>query len=116
MSDPTDAERLMPKRIQRRRTRGWKMPEGAVYVGRPSKWGNPFHVGDGLTRHDAVLLFQYLMSGRIAPTQVPAEEQKRVGRYIDAHLDELRGKDLACWCPLGVACHADILLLIANTW
>lgn len=31
----------MPERIQRRRTRGWRMPEGAVYVGRPSKWGNP---------------------------------------------------------------------------
>lgn len=31
-----------PKRIQRRRTKGWRMPEGAVYVGRPTKWGNPF--------------------------------------------------------------------------
>lgn len=31
------------KRIQRRRTKGWRMPEGAVYVGRPSRWGNPFH-------------------------------------------------------------------------
>lgn len=32
----------MPKRIQRRRERGWRMPEGAVYVGRPTRWGNPF--------------------------------------------------------------------------
>ena len=32
----------MPQRIQCRRTRGWRKPEGAVYVGRPSKWGNPF--------------------------------------------------------------------------
>lgn len=31
-----------PKRIQRRRTKGWRMPEGAIYVGRGSKWGNPF--------------------------------------------------------------------------
>ena len=31
-----------PKRIQRKRTRGWRMPEGAVYVGRGSRWGNPF--------------------------------------------------------------------------
>ena len=31
-----------PKRIQRKRTKGWRMPEGAVYVGRPSIWGNPF--------------------------------------------------------------------------
>lgn len=32
----------MAKRIQRRRTKGWRMPEGAVYVGRPTRWGNPF--------------------------------------------------------------------------
>lgn len=33
----------MPKRIQRQRTKGWQMPEGVVYVGRPTKWGNPFN-------------------------------------------------------------------------
>lgn len=35
-----------PKRIQRKRTKGWRMPEDAVYVGRGSKWGNPFVVGE----------------------------------------------------------------------
>lgn len=34
-----------PQRIQRKRTKGWRMPEGAVYVGRPSRWGNPWSVG-----------------------------------------------------------------------
>lgn len=34
----------MPQRSQRRRVKGWRMPEGAVYVGRGSKWGNPFRV------------------------------------------------------------------------
>lgn len=34
--------RMSPKRIQRTRLKGWRMPEGAVYVGRPSEWGNPF--------------------------------------------------------------------------
>jgi hypothetical protein len=34
----------MPKRIQRKRTKGWKIPEGAVYVGRPTIYGNPFHL------------------------------------------------------------------------
>ncbi|MBK7274882.1 MAG: DUF4326 domain-containing protein [Actinomycetales bacterium] len=33
---------MSPQRIQRQRTKGWRMPEGAVYVGRPTKWGNPF--------------------------------------------------------------------------
>lgn len=45
---------LAPARIQRRRTTGWRMPEGAVYVGRPSKWGNPFQYRDesrGLVRY-----------------------------------------------------------------
>lgn len=35
----------MPKRIQRKRTRGWRMPGGSIYVGRGSVWGNPFVVG-----------------------------------------------------------------------
>ena len=37
---------MRPRRIQRKRTRGWRMPPNTVYVGRPSKWGNIFHVGD----------------------------------------------------------------------
>lgn len=37
---------MTPKRIQRKRSKGWRMPEGAVYVGRPTKWGNPFCVVD----------------------------------------------------------------------
>lgn len=35
---------MSPQRIQRKRSKGWRMPEGAVYVGRPTKWGNPFAV------------------------------------------------------------------------
>lgn len=44
----------MPERIQRRRTPGWRMPDGAVYVGRPGRWGNPFIYRDrsrGLVRY-----------------------------------------------------------------
>lgn len=41
---PADIARC-PRRIQRSRTAGWRMPPGAVYVGRPSKWGNPYRVG-----------------------------------------------------------------------
>lgn len=39
---------MTPKRIQRKRTKGWRMPENTVYVGRPSKWGNPFKLVAGL--------------------------------------------------------------------
>lgn len=89
----------MPKRVQRRRTRGWRMPENAVYVGRPTRWGNPFKV-----------------------SVYGLEESLRFfGKYLEARLrvepdflEPLRGKDLACWCPLDRPCHADILLELAN--
>jgi hypothetical protein len=54
MADTTGKVRPMPQRIQRRRTEGWRMPEGAVYVGRPGRWGNPFSYRDesrGLVRY-----------------------------------------------------------------
>lgn len=45
---------MSPQRIQRRRTAGWRMPDGAVYVGRPTRWGNPFTVGKTLVRYPAI--------------------------------------------------------------
>lgn len=99
----------MAKRIQRKRTKGWRMPEGAVYVGRPSAWGNPF-AGDPAA---AVALFRRLLDR--APTAdgswSPAKPGESVGDTIRRNL---AGKDLACWCPLDQPCHADVLLEIAN--
>jgi hypothetical protein len=80
-----------PQRIQRKRMKGWKMPPNTVYVGRPSKWGNPFKTADEYRR--------YLRSDH--HWQLPA-------------IETLRGKNLACWCPLDQPCHADVLLEIAN--
>lgn len=91
----------MPKRIQRKRTKGWRMPEGAVYVGRPSRWGNPCGV-KLWGKQDAVDEFKLaLISGCL---KITVDDVKR----------ELRGKDLACWCPLDQPCHADVLLKLAN--
>lgn len=106
----------MPERIQRRRTKGWQMPENTVYVGRPTKWGNPYSRGQ-ITQiaalavtDDVVLAFRILVTSEASwPYR---EEAKRV----------LRGKNLACWCPLygengvRIPCHADILLQMANGW
>ena len=72
------------------------MPEGAVYVGRGSKWGNPCKVENERQRADALAWFE----AHVAPK-------------LD--VSELRGKDLACWCRLDQECHADILLQLANT-
>lgn len=45
---------MSPVRVQRKRTRGWRMPEGAVYVGRGSVWGNPFRIGQAQLRFPRV--------------------------------------------------------------
>jgi len=99
---------MTPKRIQRERTKGWRMPEGAVYVGRPTKWGNPFDVG-GHDHQCAVDWFRWWLDG-----DLPAVWDDRHGPTIKAQISELRGKDLMCWCRLGHPCHADVLLEIAN--
>jgi hypothetical protein len=88
----------MPKRIQRKRTKGWKMPAGAISVTRPGKWGNPFSVKEyGLK----LALFNY-------------RQRIRNMVLIGADFSAIRGKDLACWCPLDQPCHVDILLEVAN--
>jgi hypothetical protein len=107
----------MPKRIQRRRTKGWRMPEGAVSVTRPGEWGNPFTVkqcreagyavGDSEAAQICVDAFRAWMLG-----------QKHWAHAIPMleppDITELRGKDLACFCALDQPCHADVLLELAN--
>lgn len=91
---------MIPKRIQRKRARGWKMPPNTVYVGRPSKWGNPFKPDSS---------FGLRMCVRMYRTWI------EIGKNtLRDELSELRGKNLACWCPLDQPCHADILLELAN--
>ena len=113
-----------PKRIQRKRSRGWRMPLGAVYVGRPTKWGNPwsvddyFRVGYSGNGFDALRVIVDIYRAWIAGT-----DRAHMVLYIDQmgrpsrtppDYRELRGKDLACWCPLDQPCHADQLLELAN--
>jgi len=88
-----------PKRIQRKRGKGWKMPEGAVYVGRPTRFGNNFTVAE-YGRDLAVFNFRQRM--------------RNMALINPSFFDAIRGKDLACWCPLDQPCHADVLLKIAN--
>jgi hypothetical protein len=83
------------------------MPEGAIYVGRPTRWGNPFIVGDlfnggNIGQGEAVELFrQAVIAGRLQNTV------RQIRR-------DLAGHDLACWCALNQPCHTDVLLEIAN--
>lgn len=81
------------------------MPANTIYVGRPTVWGNPFVVGaeliggKKLTAEKAVALYRQYAHATFNAGDVQAC---------------LRGKNLACWCPLGRPCHADVLLEMAN--
>jgi hypothetical protein len=90
----------MPQRYQRSRRKGARLPVSAVVVTRPTKWGNPHPLDLG--RAEAVRRYREdLLAGRLAVT-------------VDDVRRELRGRDVACYCPLEAPCHADVLLAIAN--
>lgn len=103
-----------PQRIQLRRTKGWRMPDGTVKVDRSSKWGNPCRVvkrpldtNEYATAEEAVAAFRHdIMHPEELPWPILTIEEIR---------RELRGKSLACWCKPGDPCHADVLLEIANS-
>lgn len=110
-----------PIRIQIKRTKGWRMPPNTVSVTRPGRFGNPYRVGLVAcgcrsvvecthnsfrceTADEAVAAFRAWVD------DVLANGNGRFKRDIET----LRGKNLACWCPLDQPCHADVLLDIAN--
>lgn len=114
----------MPKRIQRKRVKGWRMPENTVSVTRPGRWGNPFKVGLWFSKiTDDWSVWIRGTSSQFGNRQVESLPQslELFEDYATARakrdrewLAPLRGKDLACWCKEGAACHADILLRLAN--
>lgn len=104
---------VVPQRIQRKRSKGWRVPPNTIYVGRRLKWENPYWLGVTLqSRHGA------------HPNMTP-EEALKLYRHAVPHLleqsrgrlevSELGGKNLMCWCELGKPCHADVLLELANS-
>lgn len=104
----------MPKRIQRKRTKGWRMPPNTKSVTRPGKYSNPARVGmwKGFTQADAVEAYKCWQRGDLAYRSwnnvfgnPPTDEEIK---------KDLGGCDLACWCKIEEPCHADVLLEIAN--
>lgn len=96
----------MPKRIQRKRTRDWRKPPGAVNCTRPGKFGNPFLVSQH-GRDGALKLFRLMLD---------LPELRKAHSYPSDEVirQELRGRDLMCYCSLDEDCHVDDLLRIAN--
>ena len=113
------------KRIQRKRTKGWRMPSNTIYVGRPTKYGNPFRLIDGM-------MFYYCVNRTILSPWIIYDNGKNDYMYEDVigfykmwimekltdeiglppvpDIEELRGKDLACWCKPMNYCHVDVLI------
>ena len=134
----------IPVRVQRKRVKGWKMPENTVYVGRGSRWGNPFRViqysdkkwaikTDGsdkcseiLTKHchavydtkqEAVIDAIKCYDFWLLPyshKEGSMMEFYQSMAVMDDALLSLKGKNLACWCGLDEQCHADLLLKLVN--
>ena len=98
-----------------------KIPLEAIYVGRPSKWGNPWRIGEKhpmnghkLTRGEVIQIYRQELPQML--------KTKNADGAIILDLKELNGKDLVCWCHTWDGkgnnprfCHADILLELANT-
>lgn len=128
-----------PTRIQRRRIKGWRKPEGAIYVGRGTRWGNPFTVVSTARAPWRVLAedpgASALRGGPhvFSTWEEAAEFATRLFRlhtgpfgsyeYDADTLADLRrdlaGRDLMCWCPLPDPgqpdhCHAAVLMELAN--
>jgi hypothetical protein len=116
---------ILPVRIQRSRKEKQVSPNGLpiIYVGRPSKWGNPFKVGTNIFGYKLgeLMPFRNWASG-IIDTNEKAVLAFRYGlekmspqKEIDDIKKELAGKNLSCWCKIGEACHADVLIEISNS-
>lgn len=113
-----------PERIYWPKRNRARLPDSAVYVGRPTIYGNPFQAtsaADARSAYESLLL--------PGATTVSLGPGLWIARDAHAHslhwayrdfmrdeaLPSLRGKSLACDCPAGVPCHADVLLDLANT-
>ena len=98
----------MPSRFQQRRARGWSKPTGGRCVSRPSRYGNPFAV----SRQGASAIPPPMP---MWPPGSATGSRRPTGRsYWPRRGERLRGLDLGCICPLGLPCHADVLLDLVN--
>lgn len=91
-------------RVLNKRVSG--IPKGAVYVGRPTKWGNPFS-------HKPETLAKYKVATRDEAVESFERWLLAQPELVAAARLELRGKDLVCWCA-PARCHAEVLMRVAN--
>jgi hypothetical protein len=116
------SEEVKPIRIQRSRQHKQVNPNGLeiVYVGRPTKYGNPYKV-QGQEGHwfvfdgdEPIVTFDNKSSALDCCIELFREFIAHEHNASKVNVFELKGKNLSCWCKIGEKCHADILLEIAN--
>jgi hypothetical protein len=106
-----------PKRIQLRRTKGWRKPAGAIVVARPTKWGNPYSLQGYRAEHPAASdreLRRLAVEDLRRLVEGKRDDSGNGPSYPLEAIGELAGHDLCCWCPADQPCHADVLLALAN--
>lgn len=115
---------MSPIRVQLSRKKGWRMPSNTAKVSRPSIYGNPFNA----TQIGIIYPPPTRDAGRYIANIVHRLGKPSLESCIDLYMawlhakliadrdfiEPLRGKNLACWCPLDQPCHADVLLELAN--
>ena len=107
------------ERIQRKRTKGFKLPANTVCVNRGTKFGNPFKIKLGMTRHMACLAFEdCILNNAMVYGWFNSldESRKQLERFkwMAENIGLLKGKHLACFCKPEDECHGDILLKLAR--
>lgn len=105
-----------PVRVQLKRNKGWRMPENTVKVARPTKWGNPLRIGEVILACGEPIVngMGPLVQRAATPEDAVRYYRNLAGKLGASAFEALRGKNLACYCPLDQPCHADVLLEIAN--
>lgn len=121
--------RVKARRIQLRRTAGWRMPPNTIKVDRSTKWGNPFKGEAGAATMTRELLVADYRKWLTTPVMTIAGREPFAGgdtartHYLgvpysqrpslDTIREKLGGHNLACWCPEGAPCHAAVLIELA---
>lgn len=103
-----------PIRVQRKRTKGFKLPDNTVCVTRGTKWGNPFVVGETFIGNNEEAVKQYENWVGTGKTYFSITRDQHYFPPSLTEIKQLKGKNLACFCPLDTPCHADVLLKLAN--
>jgi len=107
----------MPRRVQLRRSKGWRMPANTVKVDRTTRWGNPFRPDQCGSAANAVACHRAWILGDVAQISALGGKTPRglTPPAVEEIRSELRGRNLACWCKPGTPCHAEFLVELANS-